>query len=318
MANEELSKRVYIRQLKEKLELTQVSGDDSSLNRWVIAPDFNRPGLELSGYLGSNDLKRVVIIGNKEIEYINSMDERTQYDRFEIITDSYTPCIIVTAGNRCPGNLLNLARSKNFPIFEYGGKTYQLVVDLVSYLSEELAQSDNVHGVMLNIYGKGVLLTGKSGIGKSEVALELISRGHMLVADDVVEVSRVHNDIICTAPKLLKRMLEIRGLGVIDVNYVFGGHCYLDKCDLDLVIHLVPFGENGEVDRLNPTSEKMRILGMDVPMVEVPVSEGKSLSVIIETAVTSHILREDGKDTNEMFKDRVYNEILEKDKELNR
>ena len=309
MANEELDKRVYVRQLKEKFGFTQIVGDDDSLNRWVIAPDINRPGLELSGYLESNDLKRVVVIGTKEYEYMIKLDAFTQKQRFEIITDSFTPCIVLSEGCGELKALEELCRYKNFPLFRYEGKTYQLVVDLVSYLSEELAPTDNVYGVMMNIYGKGVMITGKSGIGKSELALDLINRGHMLVADDRVDVSRVRNDIICTAPSLLKKMLEIRGLGVVDVTKLFGANSYLNKCNLDFVIKLVKFDETMNKDRLNPQNEKLDVLGTDVPMLVIPVTEGKSLSVIIEAAVTTHILKKQGYDSNEEFKKRSIEEI---------
>lgn len=309
MANEELSKRVYVREIKEVFDIEQITGNDESLERWVIAPDINRPGLELSGYLESNDLKRVVVLGNKEYEYMTKLDENTQRQRFEIITDSYTPCIVLSEGCKDLPVLFDIARNKNFPIFRYDGKTYQLVVDLVSYLSEKLAPVDNIYGVMMSIYGKGVMLTGKSGIGKSELALDLISRGHMLVADDRVDVSLVHNDIICRAPKLLRKMLEIRGLGIVDVTRIFGANTYLNSCALDFVIKLVKYEEMEETDRLNPITKTFSVLGVEIPMLVVPVTEGKALSVIIESAVTTYILKKQGIDSNEEFKVRYREEI---------
>ena len=309
MANEELDKRVYVRAIKQQFNLEQITGDDNSLNRWVIAPDVNRPGLELSGYLESNDLKRVVVIGTKEYEYMIKQDREIQKQRFELITDSFTPCIILSEGCGQLEELENLCRYRNFPLFRYEGKTYQLIVDLVSYLSEELAPIDNLYGVMMNIYGKGVMITGKSGIGKSELALDLINRGHMLVADDVVDVSRVHNDIICHAPNLLKKMLEIRGLGIVDVTKLFGANTYLNKCELDFVINLVRLEEAGNKDRLNPVNETLDVLGLEVPMLVIPITEGKSLSVIIESAVVNQILKSQGVDTNEEFKEAFRKEI---------
>lgn len=309
MPHEELNKRVYVRQLKEFLNLEQIVGDDASLNRWIIAPDVNRPGLELSGYLESPDLKRVVIIGKKEYEYVIKLDEATQKARFEIITDSYTPCIIMSEDCGQIRTLEELCKYKNFPLFRYEGKTYHLMVELVNYLSEQLAPVDNLYGVMMNIYGKGVMITGKSGIGKSEVALDLISRGHMLVSDDRVDVARVHNSIICQAPVLLKKMLEIRGLGIIDVTRLFGANTYLNKCDLDFVIKLVKYDEAMAKDRLNPVNETLEVLGLEVPMLTIPITEGKSLAVIIESAVITHILKKQGIDSNEDFKQRVLDEI---------
>ena len=309
MANEELDKRVYVRAIKEQFNLEQLTGDDASLNRWVIAPDINRPGLELSGYLESNDLKRVVVIGTKEFEYMSKLDYNTQKQRFEIITDSFTPCIVLSEGCGQLDSLVDLCKYRNFPLFRYEGKTYQLIVDLVSFLSEELAPTDNLYGVMMNIYGKGVMITGKSGIGKSELALDLINRGHMLVADDRVDVSRVHNDIICHAPKLLTKMLEIRGLGIVDVTKLFGANTYLNKCELDFVIKLVRLDEANSKDRLNPVNETLDVLGLEVPMLVIPITEGKSLSVIVEAAVVNQILKKQGVDTNEEFKQAFRKEI---------
>lgn len=309
MANEELNKRVYVRQIKEYFNLEQITGNDESLNRWVIAPDINRPGLELTGYLESNDLKRVVILGNKEYEYMSKLDYETQKQRFEVITDSYTPCIVISENFSDMPSLTELATQKNFPIFKYDGKTYQLIVDLVSYLSEELAPTDNLYGVMVSVYGVGVMIVGKSGIGKSELALDLINHGHMLVADDRVDVARVHTTLICQAPKLLKRKLEIRGLGVVDVTRMFGANAFLNKSELDFVIKLVSFSEANEIDRLNPVNEQIDILGVEKPMLTIPITEGKSLSVIIESVVSNYLLKKLGYDSNEEFKSE-YREVL--------
>ena len=312
MANEELNKRVYVRQLKEYFDLEQLSGSDSSLDRWIIAPDVNRPGLELSGYLESNDLKRVVVLGTKEYEYMTKLDQETQRLRFEIITDSYTPCIIISDGFEPLDSLIWLANDKNFPVFRYVGKTYQLMVDLVSYLSEELAATDTLHGVMMNIYGRGVMIIGKSGIGKSELALDLINRGHMLVADDCIEVTRVHTSIICQAPKMLKRMLEIRGLGIVDVTRMFGANAFLNRCNLDFVINLVKQDDTIEQDRLNPINRTKDVLGLEKPMLVIPITEGKSLSVIVEAAVSNYLLKKLGYDSNEEFKQEYREELIRK------
>lgn len=309
MANEELNKRVYVRQIKEMFSLEQITGSDASLDRWVIAPDVNRPGLELSGYLESNDLKRVVILGSKEFEYMSKLDEETQRQRYEIITDSFTPCIIMSEGFMGMDSLFQVASYKDFPIFRYEGRTYQLVVDLVTFLSEKLAPTDNLYGVMMSIYGRGIMIIGKSGIGKSELALDLLNRGHMLVADDRVDVTRVHNSLICEAPELLERMLEIRGIGIVDVTRMFGANAYQHRINMDFVIKLVRYDEMEETDRLNPINKTANVLGLEVPMLVIPITEGKSLSVIIESAVSNYLLKKLGFDSNENFK-KMYRKKL--------
>ena len=312
------NKRVYVRELKERFHFEQLCGNEQSLERYIIAPDINRPGRELSGYLGSSDLKRVVIIGNKEGKYINQFDYETQKARFEIITDAYTPCIIISSRHGVPQALIDLANYRNFPIFKYEGETYRLTVDLVSFLAEKLADTTCVHGVMMNVYGTGVLIMGNSGIGKSELALALIKKGHRLIADDRVDISNVAGRLICEAPELLKRYMEIRGLGIVNVNYMFGGSAYMEKSNLDLVIKLLPMAETGDVDRLDPHNDSFSILGVDVPLLKIPVTESKSLSTIVEAAVTNFELKSMGIDANQMFCNQVYDKIVEKNGEKNK
>ena len=309
MANEELNKRVFVREIKEELGLTQIAGSDNSLNRWVIAPDVNRPGLELSGYLESNDLKRCVVMGTKEFEYMSKFDYETQKQRFEVITDSFTPCIILSGNFTHMDSLIELANYKDFPVFRYDGQTYQIIVDLVSFLSEKLAPTSDMYGVMMNIYGRGIMLCGKSGIGKSEVALDLIRKGHMLVADDRIDVKRVHTKILCTAPEIIKRMLEVRGVGIMDVTRMFGANAFFNRCQLDMIIKLVKLEEMGEVDRLNPNTLVTDVLGIEIPTLVIPITEGKALSVIVEAAVSNFLLEKMGFNSNEDFKNR-YREFI--------
>lgn len=313
MANNELNKRVYIRQIKEDFNLFQVTGDDESLDRWVIAPDINRPGLELSGFKKDTELKRVVVIGVKEMEYIKTLDYDTQRDRFDFLTDSFTPCIIITSNAEVPQSLKDIANQKNFPVFVFPFKTYSLTTQLTTYLSEKLAPVEQVHGVMMNIYGIGVLIMGESGIGKSELALDLIKRGHYLVADDVVEYSRFHYSIVCKAPEPLKRLLEIRGLGVVDVNLMFGAKSYLERCNLDFVIKLVSASEfQKNNNRLEPAEMTTTFFDIEKTRLEIPVTYGKNISPIIEAAVTNYILKNEGIDTNEEFKRNIKNMIIKK------
>ena len=313
MANNELNKRVYIREIKEDFNLFQVTGDDESLDRWVIAPDINRPGLELSGFKKDTELKRVVVIGVKEMEYIKTLDYDTQRDRFDFLTDSFTPCIIITSNAEVPQSLKDIANQKNFPVFVFPFKTYSLPTQLTTYLSEKLAPVEQVHGVMMNIYGIGVLIMGESGIGKSELALDLIKRGHYLVADDVVEYSRFHYNIVCKAPEPLRRLLEIRGLGVVDVNLMFGAKSYLERCNLDFVIKLVSASEfQKNNNRLEPAEMTTTFFDIEKTRLEIPVTDGKNISPIIEAAVTNYILKNEGIDTNEEFKRNIKNMIIKK------
>lgn len=313
-ANQELDKRVYVKEIKEVFNLKQITGNEDSLLRWAIAPDVNRPGLELSGYDEPTELKRVVLIGNKEYGYIQTLNEEKQRERFGFLTDSYTPCIIITAGLETPKILKEIATEKNFPVFEYSDKTYILTAELTSFLQEKLAHTENIHGEMLNIYGIGVLVVGESGMGKSELALDLIKRGHVLIADDVVEYAKIHNQIICKAPQELKQMLEVRGLGILDITLMFGAQCYLESSNLDFIIKLVTIKEyhNNNNNRLEPTEKSTNFFGITKTVLEIPVSEGKSMAPIIEASVINYILKKRGIDTNEMFKQKIREIIISK------
>lgn len=313
MANDELSKKVYVRELKKALNLTQLTGDETSLDRWIIAPDVNRPGIELAGYIKGNDLKRVNLFGNKEAEYLKTLSPDVQRERIHTITDVYTPCIIVSSDEECPEILKEIAASKNFPLFRFQGKTYQAIVEIVSFLSENLAQSETIHAELLNIYGNGVLIMGESGIGKSEVALDLIKRGHMLVADDRVDIISIHNRIFGTSPDMLKGMIEVRGLGIVDVSMLFGAQTQLDRCEVNLVIRLEPYSQN-DFNRVEPEAEKINLMGIEIPLIRLPMSEARPMSSIIEATVSDYILKKKGVNSTAIFVGRVFEEI-EKNKE---
>lgn len=314
MANKELNKKVSVREIKEAFHLKQICGDDSSLDRWAVAPDVNRPGLELAGVKIDTDLKRVLLIGNKEMIYLKSVKPDVQKDRFDFITDKFTPCIILTDGLKAPKALVDVAKAKNFPVLVTKTKTYLFTTEVVGFLSDKLAPSISVHGEMLNIYGKGVLVIGKSGVGKSELALDLISRGHMLVADDLVEMSRVNNYIKCSAPENIKGMLEVRGIGIIDVKRIYGGYSFLDNCGLDFIIQLVSADEYDKQnnDRLNPLSNVETYFDIPYNKLVIPMTVGKTMSVIIETAVINFILKQSGFDSNESFKENIKQQIIKK------
>ena len=302
--------RVTIRQLQSYFKFEQVCGNDDSLNRWVIVPDVNRPGLELAGFYKHTEPRRIVIIGEKEQAYIATLSVEIQRERFEQMTDGYTPTIIITHGRECPEVLLEVANYKNFPIFRTPLTTSRLMVDLISYLDEHLAPSDSVHGLLISVFGKGVLITGESGMGKSETALELIRKGHILVADDRVDCVRVHNRIIGHSPELLQGMLEIRGIGIIDVAKMFGASALLASAQIDFVVSLEKYDSSVEYARVGiETEQYMHILEVDIPKIVLPVKEGRTIAVLVESAVTNFRLKEMGFDSAKEFENRVYDFI---------
>ena len=305
---------VKVRTLVENFDFIQITGDDASLERPIVIADTNRPGLELAGYFENSQQKRLVILGDKEIAYIATMSVHKQRKSFDFITKEQTPAIIVTKGHKCPDVLKRYAKRKNFPIFLSSSPTYRLIVDIVAFLDEQLATSMCIHGGLLSIYGKGVLIRGESGMGKSEIALELIKRGHLLVADDRVDCYRIHNKIVGKAPELLREMLEIRGIGVINVSRMFGVSSVLPKAEINFQVNLEPWKADQDYDRVGIEEKKHEnILGIDIPKIVVPVREGRSMAVIIESAVTNYMLSVMGMDSAKEFEQRVL-DYIEKNK----
>ena len=301
---------VKVRTLVENFDFIQITGDDASLERPIVIADTNRPGLELAGYFENSQQKRLVILGDKEIAYIATMSVHKQRKSFDFITNEQTPAIIVTKGHKCPDVLKRYAKRKNFPIFLSSSPTYRLIVDIVAFLDEQLATSMCIHGGLLSIYGKGVLIRGESGMGKSEIALELIKRGHLLVADDRVDCYRIHNKIVGKAPELLREMLEIRGIGVINVSRMFGVSSVLPKAEINFQVNLEPWKADQDYDRVGIEEKKHEnILGIDIPKIVVPVREGRSMAVIIESAVTNYMLSVMGMDSAKEFEQRVLDSI---------
>ena len=305
---------VKVRTLVENFDFIQITGDDASLERPIVIADTNRPGLELAGYFENSQQKRLVILGDKEIAYIATMSVHKQRKSFDFITNEQTPAIIVTKGHKCPDVLKRYAKRKNFPIFLSSSPTYRLIVDIVAFLDEQLATSMCIHGGLLSIYGKGVLIRGESGMGKSEIALELIKRGHLLVADDRVDCYRIHTKIVGKAPELLREMLEIRGIGVINVSRMFGVSSVLPKAEINFQVNLEPWKADQDYDRVGIEEKKHEnILGIDIPKIVVPVREGRSMAVIIESAVTNYMLSVMGMDSAKEFEQRVL-DYIEKNK----
>lgn len=295
-----------VKEFAEYFNFEQVTGDEKALYRKIRVPNTNRPGLELTGFYDHAEHKRIVIIGNKETAYLDTMDRETKIDRFNKIAHDKTPLILITSGNDCPEELFQIANRKNFPVFKTDAPSSAIMVEMVTYLDEVLARRTNVHGVLMNVFGKGVLIIGDSGMGKSEVALDLILRGHSLIADDRVDVSRVKNVIIGTAPELLRGMLEIRGIGIIDVMQMFGVRAYLEKEEVDFVVEFKKWNDNDYYLRAGTEEQTYyETLGLDIPLLLFPVKEGRNLAVLVESAVQDFMLKQRGVNTAQIFDDKV-------------
>lgn len=312
----ETNLKVPVSKLVKDFNLNQVCGDTNSMDgRYIVVCDVNRPGLELTGFQFDTNPRRIVIIGEKEQKYLSTLGDDVVYERFAQLTDVYTPCIIVTHGNPVPQGLVRKANELNFPVFTTELPSFRIIADITAYLDEALASTDSLHGVLMNIFGIGVIITGESGMGKSEVALEMIKRGHLLISDDRVDVARVNNRIVGMAPYLLKGYLEIRGIGIIDVASMFGVTSVSDRSNVDLVVHFEPYDNKREYARVGVEVNLFEdILGMKIPKMTIPVTAGRSMATLLESAVSAFKLKVAGFDSAKSFERKVYDYLVEQDK----
>ncbi len=277
--------------------------------------DLNRPGMQFCGFYEYFAYERPQVIGKVEMTYLESLDSEQRTQRLETYMSYDLPCIIVCWGMFPPKELLAIAKSHDIPVFQSPHKTTKLSFQAIMYLSRQLAPRITRHGVLVDVYGIGVLLTGESGVGKSEAALELIKRGHQLVADDVVDICRVSDDrLIGEAPERVRHFMEIRGSGIIDIRAMYGVGAVVISKSIDMVIHMEKWDQNKEYDRLGLTEENETILGVKVPRQLMPVRPGRNLAIIIEVAARNLSLKRLGYSAAHEL-DRRLNEMIQRSKE---
>lgn len=282
-------------------------------DREVIIPEVNRIGLELTGFSEHSEPKRILIIGNKEMAYILRLKQEQIVTVFNLLLTEETPCLFVTRDLEIPQTIIDVAKSKDFPIVRWNGTTSRLLLKLFAILDEWFAPTTTLHGTLLQIYGTGVLIKGPSGIGKSEIALELIKKGHNLVSDDSVKIIAYDNRLIGSAPELIKNMIEIRGLGIIDATKLFGYSIVSDSSPIEFVVELSRWDNKKTYERLGNNIVTENILDVEVEKIDLPVSEGRSMADVIEASVTNFKLREKGIDVAAEFHARIRNILTSSD-----
>lgn len=278
----------------------------AALNLDIIVPSVNgelpineadtcRPGLQLTGYWDYFAFERPQLFGKVEMAYLDTLDEETLNMRLNTFFNFSLPCIIVCRNLPIPRPMLECARKRNVPIYRSHENTVKLEMDIINYLNNSLAPSRTVHGVLVDVYGVGLLITGKSGIGKSESALELVKRGHRLVADDVVEVRKINDRRLTgTAPENIRHLMEIRGVGIIDVYTMYGVASVIQNKSIDLVVHMELWQEGHPYDRLGLGSQTTTILGVEVPYLVLPIHPGRNIAIVLEVAARNLRLKQMG------------------------
>jgi len=291
---------------------------DISLNRKIIEPMLSRPGMELTGvveYFKSRTKRRVQIIGTKEWEYLQTLDKELLRTRASAIFTEETPTIIFSKGFEIPEVMIDLAYQNNVPLLRSNKETSVLFSSIFNYLQEALSPVESIHGVLVDVNGIGVLITGKSSIGKSETALELINRGHQLIADDRVDIiEKEVGLVIGCAPELLRQFIEIRGIGIINVVEMFGARAYRHKKRISLIVELEDWNQGKEYNRIGLAEETKKLFQTDVTQITIPVRPGRSIASLIEVAAMNHRLKLMGYNAAEDFTNQLDNFIKNKSK----
>ncbi|AIF44135.1 HPr(Ser) kinase/phosphatase [Virgibacillus sp. SK37] len=296
---------VRTKDLLKNFTLTLVAGEDG-IHREIITSDISRPGIEMTGYFKYYPQERLQLIGRTEMAYFLDLTDEEKRDRASRLCTDITPGIVVSRGMEIPEILINAANESGVPILHSPRKTTRVISRLTNYLEAKFAPSTAIHGVLVDIYGVGVLITGQSGVGKSETALELVKRGHRLVADDSVEIRQEDYDsLIGNPPPLIEHLLEIRGLGIINVMTLFGAGSVRSHKKISFIINLEIWDQKKQYDRLGLDEDKMKIMDVELPKATIPVRPGRNLAVIIEVAAMNFRLKRMGVNAAEEFSERL-------------
>lgn len=296
---------VSTKNLLEAFKFNLVAGH-KGVSREIESSEISRPGIELAGHFQFYPKNYLQVIGQKEMLFYLSLSRNEQIDRIKQMMLSETPGIVFSYGIDVPDTFIVEANRLNVPIMQSELATTRLISQLTDFLEAQLSPKITMHGVLVDIYGIGVLITGKSGIGKSEVALDLIKRGHRLVTDDSVHIRKEDNlHLIGNAPDLIKNHLEIRGLGIINAMSLFGASAIIDQKQISLVVHLELWEDMKQYERLGLDEETIQILDIHLPRAIVPVRPGRNLAVILETAAMNFRLKEMGVNTAQEFSERL-------------
>ena len=307
-----MPEELKIDKIIEKMELKLLTPDIETGDKVVTVPDINRPALQLTGFFDHFDSERVQVIGHVEAAYMETLDEETRKDRYEQLMSYNIPCIVFCRSMMPDAQMIEAAREYQIPLLQTDKATSSFEAEIIRWM-KVMAPTISIHGVLVDVYGEGVLITGESGIGKSEAALELIKRGHRLVTDDVVQISKVSDEtLIGTAPEITRHFIELRGIGIIDVKTLFGVESVKETQGIDMVIHLEDWDKDKEYDRFGLEEEYTEILGNKVVCHNLPVRPGRNLAVIVESAAVNWRQKKMGYNAARELYNRVQNNINHK------
>ena len=308
-------KGVELKKMIQELRLYNKTPDIDISKKRINTPDINRPALQLTGYLEHFENERVQIIGYVEFTYLLHLEREEKIKAFERFVSSKIPCVIFSTKTEPDEEMIALAEKYDVPVLVTKQTTSTFMAEIIRWLNVQLAPCISIHGVLVDVYGEGVLIMGESGIGKSEAALELIKRGHRLVSDDVVEIRRVSDvTLVGSAPDITRHFIELRGIGIIDVKTLFGVESVKDTQSIDLVIKLEEWNKDKEYDRLGMEEEYTEFLGNRVVCHSLPIRPGRNLAVIVESAAVNHRQKKMGYNAAQELYRRVQENMSKKRK----
>lgn len=311
------NKRIKLHKVVENLGLEIIIESTDYKDIVLENADVNRPGLQLTGYMEDFPFKRLQIVGTVEYKYLTSLDSKMQYERFRGILSYDIPAVIFSYDREIHEDIEDLARYYDVTLLRSPAKTTKLISDISDQLEYQLAPSTNLHGELLEVFGVGVLIMGKSSVGKSEAALELVNRGHRLVADDMVDITAIDKKIIGTSPDNIRHFMELRGLGIINVRRLYGSGAIKKESQVDLVIELEQWKDDIEYDRLGIDQHYIELLDIKLPHMVVPVRAGRNIALIIEVAAMNQREKALGYNAAKVMTDNIFHpENVENPKEL--
>ena len=301
---------ISLKTLIDEFSLKTIYTPEDPQNIMIFSKEVDRPGLALAGYFERFEAERIQMIGNAEHRYLQSLSPEVCRERIEKFVSAKPSAVIFSANREIFPELIEFAQQVGVPVFSSAEKTTDLMAALIASLNVHLAPRITRHGVLVEVYGEGMLLLGDSGVGKSETAIELVKRGHRLIADDAVEIKRVSaKALVGSSPEIIRHYVELRGIGIVDIRRIFGMGAVKNTEKIDLVIKLEPWIQGKMYDRLGLDNETIDILGIDVPAITIPVKPGRNLAIILEIAAMNNRQKKMGYNTAEEFQKKLMGQM---------
>lgn len=302
-----MSTYVTLQNIIDVFDLEEVGSYGKPEEIHIAVADVTRPGLQLAGHFAHFGPDRMQLIGNMETAYLASLSSEERYERIDALFSRGIPCMILTRHHDVFPEMDQCAKKYAIPLLRTSDITSEFMSSLIKYLNVELAPRASLHGVLVEVYGEGILILGESGVGKSETALEIVKRGHRLIADDLVEVRRVSDTtLLGRAPEIIRHLIEIRGVGILDVKELYGVSSVKMQENIHFVINLEIWDEKKSYERLGVNDEFTNILGIDVPSITIPVRPGRNLAIIVEVAAINFRQKQMGYNAAKALTERVF------------